>query len=127
MGLILAEAHGIDESILERARICKPNMAGLSANLLAGLFARLSQEKDFTTREIQLKEGDSIYLFSDGFADQIGGPKAKKFLSKNFKRFLLEIQEMSMQDQNRQLNETLERWRKGYEQVDDILVMGIKI
>jgi len=86
-----------------------------------------SVEKDFTTKRIQLKNEDSIYLFSDGFADQIGGPKGKKFLSKNFKKYLLEIQDHTMSEQHDKLNHTLESWRKGYEQVDDILVMGIRV
>jgi serine phosphatase RsbU (regulator of sigma subunit) len=86
-----------------------------------------SIETDFTTRVIPLKKGDTLYLFSDGFADQIGGPRAKKFLSRNFKRYLLEIQAGTMEQQHKQLDDTLEQWREGYEQVDDILVMGIRI
>lgn len=86
-----------------------------------------SSEKEFTTKQLQLIEGDSIYLFSDGFADQIGGPNGKKFLSRNFRRSLLEIQALSMAEQKKNLDDTLENWRKGFEQVDDILVMGIRI
>ena len=86
-----------------------------------------SIENDFATKQIQLLEGDSIYLFSDGFVDQKGGPNSRKFLSKNFKKFLLEIQPNTMEEQHKILNDTLEKWRKGFEQIDDILVMGIRI
>jgi len=86
-----------------------------------------SIETDFTTKQIQLQEGDSIYLFSDGFVDQKGGPNSRKFLSKNFKKSLLEIQPNTMEEQYRILNDMLEKWRNGFEQIDDILVMGIRI
>ena len=86
-----------------------------------------SIETDFVTKQVQLREGDSIYLFSDGFVDQKGGPNSRKFLSKNFKKSLLEIQPNTMEEQHKILNDTLEKWRKGFEQIDDILVMGIRI
>jgi serine phosphatase RsbU (regulator of sigma subunit) len=84
-------------------------------------------EEDFTTKEIQLLEGDTIYMFSDGFADQIGGPKGKKFLVRNLKRTLLSMQSLPMNEQKQSLEGILEEWKAGYEQVDDIILMGIKI
>jgi ligand-binding sensor domain-containing protein/serine phosphatase RsbU (regulator of sigma subunit) len=89
--------------------------------------AIFDMEKEFTTRQIQLISGDSLYLFSDGFPDQIGGANGKKFLIKNFKRLLLSMQNLSMSEQLDSLEKTLKEWKSGYEQVDDILVMGIKI
>jgi serine phosphatase RsbU (regulator of sigma subunit) len=86
-----------------------------------------SKETDFTTRQIQLQEGDTIYLFSDGFVDQRGDSNSKKFFSKNFKRYLFDIQKLSMEDQKKNLEDTLENWSKGFEQVDDILVIGIRV
>ena len=84
-------------------------------------------ETKFTTKYIPLQKGDSIYLFTDGFVDQKGGPNNKKFLSTNFKRSLLDIQTLSMDEQKQSLDDTLENWRKGLAQVDDVLVMGIRI
>lgn len=84
-------------------------------------------EKEFTTNTLQLYKGDSLYMFSDGFADQIGGPRGKKFLSKQFKKVLLDIQKQALDEQHGTLNSILEEWRKGYEQVDDILVLGIRM
>jgi len=86
-----------------------------------------SIETDFTTKQIQLKEGDTIYMFSDGFVDQKGGPNNKRFMSKNFKKTLLDIQTISMEEQKHYLDNTLTNWSKGFNQVDDILVMGVKI
>ena len=84
-------------------------------------------ETDFETKKVPLQKGDSIYLFSDGFVDQKGGPNHKKFLSKNFKKLLLGIQSYSMEAQRKQLDDSLEAWQEGYEQIDDILVVGIRV
>ncbi|MCK4748171.1 MAG: SpoIIE family protein phosphatase, partial [Bacteroidales bacterium] len=86
-----------------------------------------AREKEFNTRQIQLMKGDALYLFTDGFTDQIGGPNGKKFLPKNFKKSLLSIQDLNMSEQKTNLEEILSKWKGRYEQVDDILVMGIKI
>ena len=74
-----------------------------------------------------MKTGDSLYMFSDGFVDQKGGTKSKKFLSKNFKSLLLDIQALSMEEQKNHLEASFDEWKKGMEQIDDILIMGIRI
>jgi serine phosphatase RsbU (regulator of sigma subunit) len=86
-----------------------------------------SMASDFSTKKIKLLEGDTIYLFSDGFADQVGGPRNKKFMSRNFKKTLLSIHHLSMKEQKKHLDDTLENWRGKNEQVDDILVMGMRM
>ncbi len=85
------------------------------------------QRKQFTNHRVELLKGDRIYLFTDGYIDQFGGPKGKKFFKKPFKELLLSIQDHSMQDQQKIINETLEQWKKGYEQIDDISVLGVEI
>jgi len=85
------------------------------------------KETEFSTTIIQLLENDTIYLFSDGYADQMGGPRGKKYMSRTFKKSLLSIQKMPMPEQKLYLDKTIEDWRNGYEQVDDILVMGIRL
>lgn len=81
----------------------------------------------FNNHTIQLKEGDAIYIFSDGYADQFGGVKGKKFKNKQFKEILLFIQDYDMDEQKEILKRTLEEWRGETNQVDDILVVGVKI
>jgi len=81
----------------------------------------------FTSQEIRLQENDSLYLFSDGYVDQLGGPDRKTFRSKRFREFLLEIREHPMEVQKKLLSERLEQWQGNVEQIDDILVMGIRI
>jgi len=80
----------------------------------------------FTNHEIKLQKGDALYTFSDGYADQFGGPRDKKFMIGRFKKMLLEIQDMSMEKQREHLDKKIEDWMANYEQVDDILVIGTK-
>ena len=84
-------------------------------------------EKDsFTNHEIKIKKGDLIYIFSDGFADQFGGPKQTKFKINNFKKLLLEISEKPMSSQKKILEERFYKWKGDLDQVDDIIVIGIQ-
>ncbi len=84
-------------------------------------------EKTYTKKEFQLESGDTIYAFSDGFVDQFGGPKNKKFLKKHFRELLMEISPLPMDQQQLKLNETLITWKKNLDQVDDILVIGVRV
>ncbi|OFX52372.1 MAG: hypothetical protein A2046_04825 [Bacteroidetes bacterium GWA2_30_7] len=86
---------------------------------------------DFTNHEIQLQKGDCIYMMSDGFQDQFGGLKRKKFLSKNLKQLLLVNSQLSMEEQKEIIEKEFENWincdGKCFEQIDDITVVGLKI
>ena len=66
-------------------------------------------------------------MFSDGYADQFGGPNGKKFKSKKFKQLLIDIQDEDMITQKEILNRTITEWRGEYEQIDDIVVLGFKV
>ena len=88
---------------------------------------RVNREAVFTNHEMELRQGDTIYLFTDGFADQFGGPDGKKILSKRFREILLSMQTISMQDQKKKLESFFDEWKKNTEQVDDVLVIGIRI
>lgn len=83
--------------------------------------------KSFITHYFQLEKGDSIYVFSDGFADQFGGPKGRKYMYKPFKRKLLEVQEKDMSEQRIILNSEIENWMKNFEQIDDICLVGVRV
>ena len=84
------------------------------------------EEQNFTDHTIQIQKGDTIYIFSDGYPDQFGGPKGKKFMYKNFRKLLLSIQDKSMEEQHAILNQRLEEWMGPLEQVDDILIIGVR-
>jgi serine phosphatase RsbU (regulator of sigma subunit) len=83
--------------------------------------------QEFELHELELEKNDTVYLFSDGYADQFGGGKAKKMMTKRFKDILLEINKMSLPDQKEYLANFFEEWKGTQEQVDDILVIGIKL
>jgi len=80
----------------------------------------------FTLHQLELKEGDTFYTFSDGFADQFGGPKEKKFLAKNFRNLILDIQNLPMIEQGKRLDEVFADYRKEVEQVDDVVIVGVR-
>jgi len=85
------------------------------------------EEKEFTNHLIKLQEHDSLYIFSDGFVDQYGGEKRKKFKTRNFKKLLLSVQAESMENQKKLIEEAFDRWRGNHEQIDDVCVFGIRI
>ncbi|PLX11349.1 MAG: hypothetical protein C0594_03735 [Marinilabiliales bacterium] len=81
----------------------------------------------FEDHTVQLDPGDTVYIFSDGYADQFGGPKNKKFKYRQLREVLLSIQDKSMTEQSKHLNETLISWQGENEQIDDIIIIGVKV
>ncbi len=81
----------------------------------------------FTLHEVDLKQGDTFYTFSDGYADQFGGPRQKKFMSRNFRNLLLSVQDLPMMEQGIKINEVFEQYRSETDQVDDVVVIGVKV
>jgi len=90
-----------------------------------GIYPKM--EEGFETHSVQLESDDTIYLFSDGYADQFGGSKGRKFLTKNFRHLLQEISALPMEEQKRVLKITLNDWQGEMSQVDDILIIGFKV
>jgi ligand-binding sensor domain-containing protein/serine phosphatase RsbU (regulator of sigma subunit)/ABC-type amino acid transport substrate-binding protein len=82
--------------------------------------------QNFTNNLINLENGDTLYTFSDGYADQFGGPKDKKFMIGRFKKMLLDIQNLTMDEQRKHIDNTIEDWMKEHDQIDDIIVIGAK-
>jgi len=81
----------------------------------------------FTNRTIEIRKGDYLYLFSDGYADQFGGPKGRKFMYKPFQNLLLKNHDKSMELQKEILDTTFEEWKGDHDQVDDVIVIGMKV
>lgn len=80
----------------------------------------------FSNHVVDLKRGDTFYIFSDGYADQFGGPQQKKLLNKNFKALLQNLQDLPMLEQGARIDEFFEGWRKELDQIDDVCVIGIR-
>ena len=92
-----------------------------------GIGSFTGTEKEFTNHEINVEKGDCVYVFSDGYADQFGGPRNKKFMRKNLRALLQANASLPMDQQLNALNTALVNWQGSNEQVDDILVIGIRI
>lgn len=80
----------------------------------------------FTNSEMKLEKGDTLYIFSDGYVDQFGGENGKKFMAKKFKQLLVSINGDAMEQQREILDQTITDWRGELDQVDDIMVIGVK-
>ncbi|MBW6484283.1 MAG: serine/threonine-protein phosphatase [Vicingaceae bacterium] len=83
--------------------------------------------ESFTLHTASLQKGDVIYALTDGFSDQFGGEKGKKYMIKNLKELLLQIAHLPMYEQEQKLAEEFENWKGSNEQVDDVLIMGVRI
>jgi serine phosphatase RsbU (regulator of sigma subunit)/ligand-binding sensor domain-containing protein len=81
----------------------------------------------YTTHSFDLEQGDSIYIFSDGYVDQFGGEKRKKFKAKAFRELLLSIQDKTMEEQKIIINDSFETWKGSLEQIDDVCIIGIRV
>jgi serine phosphatase RsbU (regulator of sigma subunit) len=85
------------------------------------------EKESFTNYEIDILKGDTIYIFSDGFADQFGGPKGSKYMKYNLKKLLTEINSKSMDEQRFILENEFENWKGSANQIDDVTILGIRI
>ena len=97
----------------------KPN------NQPIGVYA--GEKMPFTNHKIKVEKGDMIYISSDGYPDQFGGPKGKKFLKKRFSDMILKASTQPISAQEKLIETTLKDWMEGHEQIDDICVMGVRV
>jgi len=87
----------------------------------------MAEKIEFSTHSITLMADDTIYLFTDGFVDQFGGPQGKKFRYNELRALLCEMATMPMSEQKNRLLETFTEWKGGYVQVDDVTMLGVRI
>lgn len=95
--------------------------------ILIGYSYNEEEPKKYTNNIVQLEKGDYIYVSTDGFPDQFGGPNGKKFMIKNFKNLLMDIHNLDLSGQKAALENRFEEWKGNMEQIDDICVIGVKI
>ncbi|MDF1673699.1 MAG: SpoIIE family protein phosphatase [Vicingaceae bacterium] len=88
---------------------------------------RFDNPEPYTTHSFELEKGDSLYIFSDGYVDQFGGEKGKKFMARAFRELLLSIQDKSMEEQKQIIDEAFETWKGSLEQIDDVCVIGVRV
>lgn len=106
----------IREGILTEYKADKTAIAGFTID---------SQE--FSSTKVALQKNDSLFIFTDGYADQFGGDAGKKFMSKNLKDLLISISHLTCAEQKQRIEIAFNNWKQSYEQVDDVLIIGIKI
>ncbi len=92
----------------------------------SGISGNVSENYDFELNEFDIEEGDQLYLYSDGIVDQFGGPHNKKFMTKRLVQLLSSNLDLPMTDQKEIVDNSIVSWKEGQEQIDDILVMGLK-
>lgn len=121
------------ESLLEYAGaynslylIRKGELTEIKANKFAIGHASGDGDHKYENQTINIEKGDTVYIYSDGYADQFGGDSGKKFMSKKLKDLLLSIQDLPMKEQKTVLENAFEEWRGDHEQIDDVLVIGRK-
>jgi serine phosphatase RsbU (regulator of sigma subunit) len=88
---------------------------------------QFDKRKPFTNIKIDFEKKDTLYLFTDGFVDQFGGPKGKKFKRKKFKELLISINNRTSKEKKSDIDSIFESWRGEIEQVDDVCVVGIHL
>lgn len=88
---------------------------------------KYAEAKPFTTHEIKLNAGDTIYIFTDGYQDQFGGEKGKKFKASSLKTLLISITGKSMVEQKKILLESFEKWCGSLDQIDDVCIIGVRV
>jgi len=89
--------------------------------------AQLQNERVFTTHDVPFTKGSMAYMSTDGYADQFGGDRGKKFMVKRFHEILSQIHNLNASLQEKALRENFEKWKANHEQVDDVLIVGIEI
>lgn len=85
------------------------------------------EKREYASHHISFSKGDTLYIFSDGFADQFGGPKGKKFMLSNMQKLLRDNIENPLEVQKEKITEAFKSWKDSLEQIDDVLVIGIKL
>jgi serine phosphatase RsbU (regulator of sigma subunit) len=95
-------------------------------NIAIGSYVE-TQQNSYNNHKIQLQKGDTIYIFSDGYADQFGGPDGKKFKINQFKAMISSLSGVAMDQQKIAIEKSIEEWRGVLQQVDDILVIGVRV
>jgi tetratricopeptide (TPR) repeat protein len=109
------------------------NLTGLGGKALYEIkpnkqpIGKVDNPQPFATHTLELQEGDIIYVFTDGYQDQFGGEKGKKFKASQLKELLLSIQDKTMEEQKQQLEKAFEDWKGSLEQIDDVCIVGVRI
>lgn len=104
--------------------VMKPDVLAIGG---VSSIARKDAKTEFTTHQIQMEDNMLLYLFTDGYMDQFGGPQNKKFNTTQFKKLLLEIETLDMDKQKQAIEQAMNKWKGNSRQIDDMLVIGLRL
>lgn len=121
----ISESESSGLSVRAESRTDKKELIEIKADKQP--IGKTEYPKPFTTHQIEYKEGTTFYLFTDGYADQFGGPNGKKFMAKNVKQVLLANSYLPLSKQKEVLEQTFVNWVGNLEQIDDVCIIGIRI
>jgi len=121
----IASEGGLEET--EKIRLYSNHLLEIVADKQPIGYQEGKMDVPFTKHIIQLRKGDMIYITSDGYTDQFGGDKNKKFTSKRFREMLASFADKSITEQKQMLEDTIEQWKKYETQTDDICVIGVRL
>lgn len=114
-----------DSSVTEPVEVVEAQLDELKGDAMpVSIYGRMD---DFTNNVLQIENGDCLYMFTDGFADQFGGKLGKKYKYQLFKNLILDISQIPMAEQKIKIETNLKNWMGAYSQIDDITVLGIRI
>ena len=119
-------ARVISTQKFPRSCVSLPVIPRIKANKTA-IGGLTNDNQHFDSHETTLQKGDTFYICTDGFVDQFSGHDGKKLMTRKLKEILLGIQNKSMQEQEQYLDNFIINWQAGAEQVDDILVIGVRL
>ncbi|MGB3466816.1 MAG: SpoIIE family protein phosphatase, partial [Cyclobacteriaceae bacterium] len=95
--------------------------------MLGGMTGKTEDDNSLNVHHLQLQKKDTIYLCSDGFQDQFGGPQDKKFMAKRLRELFTEVSELPMKDQKEIITQRFQEWKKDTDQTDDVMMLGFRI
>lgn len=122
-----AGAHRPLWIVKKQTPAAEPELIEIKANKLSIGGYQAEEERRFTKHTVSLEKGDCIYMSTDGYADQFGGPEGKKFMTKRLKELLISNYPNTIAEQEKNITDTIIAWKGEYEQVDDIQMIGIRI
>jgi serine phosphatase RsbU (regulator of sigma subunit) len=122
---LLSELETVFEDRIQKNESTKTTLLEIKADKQP--IGKYDYRKPFANRKIQLHKNDRIYLFSDGFADQFGGIKGKKFMYKPFKKLLTDIANLNSSQQKERLAQVFHDWKNDLEQIDDVCILGVQV
>ncbi len=124
---LLIATKNKEESVVFEPNVVEDNYTLFEIKADKQPIGKYADPKPFSNWQLNLLDGDSVYIFTDGYADQFGGEKGKKFMAANMKKLILSMQNEPVDTQKKLLDDAFENYRSDHEQIDDVCIIGVRI